>query len=183
MLKRSGHTKIPVASLPKGYYYSLFKEGDEKEWAVIETSVGEFENESKALSYFQLSYLPYSEKVKKRTIFVVAEHGEKIATFTAWHIEVEGKIYPAIHWVACKPNYQGLGIGKSLISYGVSLMKSLDGDKDMYIPTQTWSHKAIRLYQWVGFNILEDHKKYGKYTNQGIEGLDTIKELIKKTNK
>ncbi|MBN2852376.1 MAG: GNAT family N-acetyltransferase [Clostridia bacterium] len=178
IMKRDQGTAIKKADLPEGFQFVFFTSGDEKDWAAIETSVLEFEDEKKALEYFSKSYLPHIEDLEKRTVFVENSYGEKIATFTAWHSEIEGKSYPFVHWVACKPEYQGRGIGKALIAYGVSLMIHLDGVVNMYIPTQTWSHRAIRLYQWAGFRILLDQKKYGNFDNQGEDGYEVIRDLL-----
>lgn len=178
ILKREKGTKAPIYELPKGYKFVFFKKGDEESWAKIETSVNEFSEIKKALKYFKKKYLPYIDKLRRRTIFVENEFGEKVATFTAWWNYLEKKRYPSMHWVACKPKYQGLGIGKALIAYGTCQMIELEGDCTMYIPTQTWSHRAINIYIWAGFHIVMDDKQYGSIKNQAIKGYEIIKDLI-----
>lgn len=178
ILKRRSETKVPLALLPKGFSFVNFKKGDEDDWAAIETSVLEFTSVSEAKEYFVNKYMKYIDKLNKRSIFVQNKDGQKIATFTCWNEILNNKKVPFIHWVACHPNYQGMGIGKALISYGTKKMVELDGDVDMYIPTQTWSHKAISLYQWVGFSIMKNNKKYGKYKNQAIKGFKIINNLL-----
>lgn len=178
ILKRESGTHVPDYPLPEGYRFEFFKSGDEEAWAKIETSVLEFENEEKALEYFRSKYIPLIDELKKRTLFVVNEHDEKIATITAWYDMIDGVRHPFMHWVACKPEYQGRGIGKALISRGTSLMCLLEGDVDMYIPTQTWSHRAIRIYRWAGFELIMDTKQYGNCINQAEDGYMIIKDLI-----
>jgi ribosomal protein S18 acetylase RimI-like enzyme len=83
-----------------------------------------------------------------------------------------------MHWVAVKPSYQGLGLGKAIIAKGVRLMVELEGDCVMYIPTQTWSHKAIKLYRWAGFELEMDEPEAGGVMNQTRRAYSLIKHLI-----
>ncbi len=183
ILKRKSGTKVPFASLPEGFSFINFKKGDEDDWAIIETSVFEFTSVSEAKEYFVNKYIKDINKLDKRSIFVQNSEGKKVATFTCWHELLNNKQVPFMHWVACHPKYQGKGIGKALISYGTKKMIELDGDVDMYIPTQTWSHKAISLYICVGFFILKNNKKYGKHKNQAIKGFQVINNLLYKGEK
>jgi hypothetical protein len=51
-MKRRKGVKIPMPVQPPGYAFYLHNKGDEQDWAVIETSVGEFPNADKELLYF-----------------------------------------------------------------------------------------------------------------------------------
>ncbi|MDZ5253891.1 GNAT family N-acetyltransferase [Clostridium sp. LIBA-8841] len=178
VLKREKGTKLKSASLPEGFKFVKFKKGDEKAWAEIETSVLEFENVNVAKEYFENKYIPYSSEIERRILFIENENGEKIATFTAWWRYTGERRHPFMEWVAVKPDYQGKGLGKALISEGVKLMVAIEGDCDMYIPTQTWSHKAIKLYRWAGFAFETEEKFPGGIENRTLEGIEVIKGLI-----
>ena len=156
MLRKKG-SAIPVYDLPGVYKFSLYKPGDEISWANIETSVLEFDSEPQALEYFQNNFLPYLSEPEKRCLFIETDSGEKIATSTAAHC-CPKHCYPFIHWVAVKPEYQGLGLGKALISKITRMMLDLDGDMDFYLHTQTWSHKAVKIYEKFGYEIIKDKK-------------------------
>jgi len=164
-------------SLPKEFKFSHFKSGDEKSWAKIETSVLEFNDELDALIYFQKEYLPFFSELERRCIFIENDKGDKIATATAWFAYSGIRRDPWLHWVAVHPRYQGLGLGKALISNILQLMKDIEGDRDFYLHTQTWSHVAIRLYLQMGF-LITDEKNLSKYANdkypQNIELLRSI---------
>ena len=178
VLKREKETELKSASLPEGFNFVKFKKGDEKSWAEIETSVLEFENVESAKEYFENKFLSYLSEIERRTLFIENENGEKIATFTAWWRYTGERRYPFMEWVAVKPGYQGKGLGKAIISEGVKLMVAIEGDCDMYIPTQTWSHKAIKLYRWAGFDFETEEKFPGGIENRTLEGLEVIKDLI-----
>lgn len=179
IMKRNAGAPIPHAELPEGYSFVMFQDGDERAWGEIETSVLEFEQEEDAVQYFQKNYVPYDSEVKRRTIFVRREEdGKKVATFTAWWNYTGKRRFPFIHWVAVKPHFQGIGLGKAIIAHGVKLMVDIEGDCAMYIPTQTWSYKAIKLYRWAGFELEMDEPAPGGMTNQTKQALSFIKHLI-----
>lgn len=178
ILKREPGAAVPDVELPSGYTLVLYQPGDELAWAEIETSVLEFMDTEAALTYFQKEFAPHAEELRRRMLFVRDETGNKVATFTAWWNFTDGSRHPYMHWVAVKPEVQGLGIGKALVAQGVQHMVELEGDVAMYLSTQTWSHKAIRLYRWAGFDFVEDEIQHGGAKHQTREGIEVIRTLI-----
>ncbi len=83
-----------------------------------------------------------------------------------------------MRWVSVKSHYQGLGLGKAIIAEGVRRMVEIEGDCVMYIPTQTWSHKTIKLYRWAGFALELSEPAPGGYENQTARAIPLIKHLI-----
>ena len=166
MLRKKG-APAPVYDLPDGYKFALYKPGDEKSWAEIEMSVLEFDNPKDALKYFGKEFKPYNAELEKRCIFIENSKGEKIATATAWWCCPE-KCVPRLHWVAVKPEYQGLGLGKAIVSKVTQMMLELDGDTDFFLSTQTWSHRAVKIYEKFGYFIASE-KKICKYKNENAE--------------
>lgn len=145
--------------LPDGFKFTFFEEGNESDWAEIESSVGEFDSQEKALEYFEGRYLPYIEELKRRCIFIENPEGEKIATFTAWWEILNKKRKPWVSWVAVKPGYQGKELGKAIVSRGMNLFLQLEGDVDIYLKTQTWSYKAVNIYRLQGFRMMNLKKE------------------------
>ncbi|WP_274648744.1 GNAT family N-acetyltransferase [Paenibacillus humicola] len=178
ILKRETGAPIPQAALPKGYSIVTFQTGDEEAWGEIETSVLEFDEKDAAADYFTKNYIPYENEVKRRTLFIQADSGEKIATFTAWWNYTGIRRHPFVHWVAVKPQYQGRGLGKAIIAAGVRHMIEIEGDSVMYIPTSTWSHKAIRLYRWAGFEFELHEPAPGGFENQTKQAINLIKDRM-----
>lgn len=151
---RSIELPIPKYSLPESYSLSFYQEGDQFAWAEIETAVGEFDETEDALEYFNRTFTPYPEELKKRMLFISTDSGQKIGTATAWWKETtNGTRYPLVHWVAIKPEYQGKGLSKPLTSRVLKLLQSLENNSPIILHTQTWSHVAIRLYKKLGFEI------------------------------
>lgn len=165
IMKRPSGAPLPDFKLPEGYSFVRFKKGDELAWAEIEASVGEFDSVREALLNFQVIYLPSLKELERRLIFVVSPDGEKVATYTNWW-NYSGELrIPSVHWVAVKPNFQGLGLGKAIIFQGIHMSLAIEGDRDVYLHTQTWSYKAIALYIQAGFEILKKGT-FGTYKNE-----------------
>ena len=168
LMKREKGSPIKEYLLPNGFNYMLFRAGDEKEWAEIETSVGEFDRAVDALVYFQRDYLPYKNELERRCIFIENDKGRKVATLTIWWCYTELRRDPWIHWVAVCPEYQGLGLGKAIVFEGMKRLMEIEGDRDVYLHTQTWSYKAINIYKKAGFKITNE-KGLAGYENSEYE--------------
>ncbi|MCL2527976.1 MAG: GNAT family N-acetyltransferase [Defluviitaleaceae bacterium] len=167
MCRKKGNP-IPEFPLPDGFKFVFFQPGDEKAWAKIETSVSEFDSEQEALAYFKEEFAPGAHELRRRCVFIENEKGEKIATSTAWWNYTGTRRDPWLHWVAVMPQYQGLGLGKSISAKATQLLAEIEGDNDFYLKTQTWSHRAIKIYEKIGYCIT-DEKYLGKYVNEDYE--------------
>ncbi len=178
LMHRPKDSPIPCFPLPGGYTYREFKKGDEFDWAAIETSVGEFQEEDDALSYFQRNYLPYLSELKRRTIFIADEKGNNIGTSTGWWAYTGKRRDPWIHWVAVKPGHQGLGLGKAIVAESLRRLVEIEGDRDVYLHTQTWSYKAIGIYLKCGF-LISREEGLGGYKNEYREAADLLGDVLK----
>lgn len=176
-MKREAGTPIPEFKLPSGYAFTFYEPGCEKDWARIETSVLEFDCEMDALLYFQKDFLPYGPELPLRCMFIQTDAGERVATASAWWAYTGRRRDPMVHWVAVKPAYQGLGLGKALIAEVLRLILEIEGDRVVYLHTQTWSHKAVRLYERVGFHITDEPNIQGHANNRSAEATALLPRL------
>ena len=173
LMCRPAGTPIPQYALPEGYSFSMFAPGDEKEWAEIEASVLEFPRGVDALVRFL--YAP--QEVARRCLFIQNPAGEKIATATIWW-EYSGKRRdPWVSYVAVKPDYQGLGLSKALLSRLLELSAEIEGDRKVYLHTQTWSHRAVKLYEKFGFYITKEPNLFKYANNQYEEATALLAEI------
>ncbi len=155
LMYRPKYAELRQIPLPDGFRFSFFKAGDEKAWAQIEASVLEFDDEIDALLYFQREFLPYLPELMRRCMFVETADGEKVATCTAWWDYTLTRRDPWLYWFAVKPQYQGKGLGKALAAEIIRLMLEIEGDRDLFLHTQTWSHKAVKIYESLGYQIID----------------------------
>jgi ribosomal protein S18 acetylase RimI-like enzyme len=178
IMKRRKGTVIPKVILPESFIFSFYSEGDERSWADIMTSVGEFDSYDEAYEYYIKEYTPHKDELKRRSLFIATKDGDKIGTLTNWWNYTNGRRDPSIHWVGVKNEFQGLGLGKALIYEGMRLMIELEGDRDYYLHTQTWSYKAINIYIKAGYDFVKD-EAFGDYTNDYDMALESMKDRIK----
>lgn len=178
IMTRDGSLPVPPPVLPEGYSFAAFAEGDEAHWADIEASVGEFDEVDEARRYFEQEYLPHLEQVRARTLFVRSPEGEYAGTVTAWWNESGPRRVASLHWLAVKPGFQGLGLGKALIRQCLLTLAQLEGDRQVYLHTQTWSCAAIGLYLQAGF-IIEPSASFGQYRNDYEQAMPLIRDRLR----
>ena len=159
-MHRKAGAPIAHFPLPEGYKYVLYSKGDEYNWARIETAVLEFEDAFTALMRFNREYMSLPEELSRRCLFIENSDGEKVGTTVPWWRYVENERRPWLHWVAVDPEYQGIGLGKAIISRTIELMIELEGDVDFYLRTQTWSYKAVSIYRANGFEPTDEKALY-----------------------
>lgn len=176
-MKRDKNSSIIPYNLPKGFSYTYFKEGDEKAWAEIELSVGEFQTLEEGIALITKEIEQDKERLNNRIIFIENEKGEKVATGTAWREidEEKGKVSRA-HWIATRADYQGKGLGSAIFYKTLTTALEKEGESDVYLSTQTWSHVAIRMYIKQGFYITGE-RVFGKDNNDYPKNEEMLKEL------
>lgn len=144
----------PLSQLPEGYSYHMYKDGDEIAWAELETSVEEFETFEDALTYFNRVFMPFQDTLHERMCFIVNEEGKFVSTASAWFKEDDKRRYALLHWVSTAPDEQGKGLASAIVKYALSKFKTLEPEeKEIFLHTQTWSYKAVGLYNKLGFYI------------------------------
>ena len=152
---------IPEPKLPEGYAFDFYHDGDEEHWARLESSVLEFPSPEKALAYFNREYRdPFRRYLYRRCVFVKDPNGRPVATTTAWFAESSLGHRGWLQWIATDPEHQGLGLGRAVIARALRCFPEVEPGSDIYLHTQTWSHKAIFLYHQLGFEFFTiDHVK------------------------
>lgn len=162
MIRPKGLALPSASARSDGYFMRLYRPGDEKHWARIETSVGEFDAEEKALAYFAREFAPQPELLADRMCFVCAPDGLPVATCTAWEKDKR----PLLHWVATHPDHQRKGLARLAV---LSALHRFDAGSEVLLHTQTWSHAAVRLYHALGFCLAEDQD-----TEKALDVLKTV---------
>ena len=87
---RDNLENIPQFDLPEGYSIRKFREGDEIEWAKIETAAEEFKTVEDALKRFDKEFGSNIEEMKHRCLFIENEDWEAIGTTSAWFGDLDG---------------------------------------------------------------------------------------------
>lgn len=158
-LVKTDTQNYPKYSLPQGYTYSFYKDGDEVEWAKLEVELGQFDSVEKGVEHFKKDFLS-DENLKpyNRTLFVIDPEGNYVATASLWNFNFLGKLEQNIHWVAVSDRCVGKGIAKALISRLLDLYNELGYKDFIFLYTGTWYYPAINIYKKFGFNFYEGER-------------------------
>lgn len=158
---------LPEVTLPPGYTLDFYKAGDDLSWARLEALVLEFPSEEKALDYFRKNYSePFTPQLKQRCVFVRNSSGRAVSTATAWFMSSSLGNRGWLQWISTDPAHQGKGLARAVITRALQLFPEYEPGSDIYLHTQTWSHKAIYLYHKLGFEAFDiDHVKV-KWDNE-----------------
>ena len=154
-MKADDLSGIPEYKLPPNYGWRYFQPGDERIWAEIEMSAGEFTCVENGIEKFHF-YYPDETLLTNRMIFLT-DGGKPFATATAWFSDddpSEGRL----HWVSVDQEHQGKGLSKPLVSIAMHRMREL-GFSSAYLTTQTASWVAIKVYRKFGFHALVRSEK------------------------
>ncbi len=142
---------LPEYELPRGYYFRMFKRGEARIWAQVQTRAGSFTGIRKAFGQFNKEFRDRQDEFEQRCVFLVHdESGEVIGTTTAWlDPDFHGRDHGRIHWVAIVPEFQGRGLAKPMICEAMRLLRQWH--VRACLGTQTTRLKAIRIYLDFGF--------------------------------
>ncbi|MBQ7338032.1 MAG: GNAT family N-acetyltransferase [Clostridia bacterium] len=142
----------PRVSLPAGYSFAYYREGDAQKWAEIECDVGQFKTLAEGVDCFTREFLnDYPLDARDHTLFVIAPDGEYVATASLWCWEFIGKPCYRAHWLAVKDNHAGRGIAQALLARVLALYNERYHDGCLYLLTSTQNYPAISIYHKFGF--------------------------------
>lgn len=189
IMKYDDTSKVKEFTLPQGFHYEFFKEGNELDWVNIHIESGEFTSIEEGLEYFHTFYDSFIDELNKRCIFIVDDNtNEKVGTATISLLEKEELGCNAtVDWVAIKKSYQGKHLGRPLISKFINIAYKL-GHKELLLHTQTTTWLAAKLYLDFGFvpvnieekegwNILKTLTNHKKLNNFAIVSKEDVYDL------
>jgi len=171
-MRREPGIPVKSESLPDGYRFVFYADGDETDWARLEAAVLEFDSEFQALMFFKEKFVPQKDELYKRCIFIEDNNGKKVATANAWWSNVRGLRRPWLHWVATDPEYQGMGLGKAVVARVTQLLVELYPNSPLFLKTQTWSYKAVNIYMSQGYFPTDEKALY-------VDRKDNCKKAVK----
>ena len=152
LMRCDEYRQTPI-SLPDGFRFRGYKEGDEHVWAGLEIEIEDFDTYDNAVAYFKRKYLSNPEELKKRLICVEDKDGTPAGMVIAWFDRSGESTISTVHWLVTSPKFQGLGIGRSLVQKLLQTFHELDA-YPVYLHTQPWSYAAIKIYSSLGFKML-----------------------------
>lgn len=148
--------------------------GDENYWAEIEYKIGDFSSVEEAKEYFVQNY--NSDELAEKCFFAETRDGKVVGTCIAWYDNKDNDTVSSLHWLAVLPEYQQKGIGRALAISVMNYYKQNDL-LPVYLHTQPWSYKAIKLYCLLGFNIQQEDT-FSNYKNECKEAKEILMNYL-----
>lgn len=165
------------ADLPEDYCIEKYSVGMEKTWTAIQKAAGEFASDSdeEVQSYFLNRF--NNEKLMNRCLFLKDIQTKKyVGTCIAWEEEYNGKTIPVLHWLAVADEYADKGFARIIITQIMKLFR-IEERYPIYLHTQPWSYKAIKLYNDFGFNICKKDT-FGDAKNEYDLAMPVLKQIM-----
>ena len=162
--------------LADGISLRRYLPGDEYAWARMECAVGDFNSEEEALGYFEQRYLHDKEELARRMTLAIDADGRAVGSCMAWYNDDAQNPCAVFHWLVVDPAYQGRGIARALCTETLNLFAKLN-ESPVYLHTQPWSYKAVRLYDSVGFKMVKG-KTPLRCENQYEQAMATLDMLL-----
>lgn len=176
IIMRNDDPQFTQATLPEGFYFDTYRDGDDEAWARMEHYAGDFKTYEIALGYFRSAYLPLMEELKKRFVIVRNKDGEGVCSCIAWKTFRNDKRAAALQWLVTAEGYEGLGLARAVAFETVNRYCQL-GESPIWLHTQPWSYKAIWLYYQAGFRITANDR-FQTFNNRFAEAMPVLETLI-----
>lgn len=161
-----------TSTLPSGFHVRNCKREELDIWKAMP-----FDDSVLAARYYNFMTKYYNDVYSvnedlffKKCLFVCNLDDMPVATCFAW------KSYQkitTIHWFKVLKKYEGLGIGRALLS--IVMQDLFPEDFPVFIHTHPSSNRAVKLYSDFGFCLLSD-SKIGDRNNDLIKSLPILKK-------
>lgn len=160
----------------------FYKTGMEVVWVQVQKSAGEFAEESdeQVKVFFMQKYGCKPAELEKRCIFLKDIcTGKYIGTCMAWFEAKRDKVVPVLHWLAVTDDYSGRSYARMLITQVMLLFDKYAPMESIYLHTQPWSYRAIKLYNDFGF-CMSRNDVYGTAVNEYEEAMQILERCMSK---
>ena len=187
IMYKTDTAEYPRYELPEGYTFSMYKQGDEEDWAKLEVSVGQFDTVEKGVDSFRHEFMENQNlPLEQRILFVRDPAGKAVATGALWNGEYLGKEEQRLHWIATDESCKGKGIAKAIVTRLLDLYNALGFKDFIYLITESWCYSAVNIYQKFGFKayvgknpVTEFDMTDEEFEKQNELGLRLVSEKIK----
>lgn len=187
IMEKTDTRAYPRHALPAGYTFAKYEPGFEAQWAALHFEVGQTDSLEEAEGIFQNDFAG-REALMGRMLFVLDQNNELAGTGCLWDGNHFGRTLQRLHFIAVSPPHQGRGIAKAIVSRLLDIYNGLGLGDYIYLTSQTWSWRALKLYMGFGFrpykgekpvnwrsvNLTSGHFEPWDYAEKNAEAWDMI---------
>lgn len=159
--------RTALSDLPDAYHVRTCRRDELDLWKAMPFDSPEAAAEQRGMmtQYFEEVYAPRESAFFQRCLFVCDKDDAPVATCFGW--KSYGRV-STVHWFKVLKAYEGLGIGRALLS--IVMQSFAAADYPVFLHTQPGSFRAIKLYSDFGFALVTD-PVIGHRHNEWVEGL------------
>lgn len=145
---RSSLDDIPITPFPEGYSIRPMRPGEGAVWLDVQRDAEPFFGIADDLFVREFGRDPRA--TQWRSFLVTNERGSAVGTVSAWYSrDNRGQDHGLIHWIAIRPAYQGLGLGKAALAFALQTLA--EHHTRCCLGTQSRRLVAIKMYLDYGF--------------------------------
>lgn len=115
-------------SLPHGYRFTSFREGDENNWAYIQYKSGSLKDYQQAVRVIFKESKILKNEINKRCLFLENEVGERIGTFIIVPKNGKENSLEEIKYLAVNSKYKDKGLENVLVSKAYQVVNDIGGE-------------------------------------------------------
>ena len=139
-------TSTPLYTLPDPYTLRLYQAGDAAHWTDIHIEADKYSNITPML--FAQQFGDDEQMLAERQFYLLDGDKRPIGTATAWPGQADE--WGMVHWVAIRPEAQGKGLAKGLLTAICQKFLAL-GLQKAHLGTANVRIAALNLYLHFGF--------------------------------
>lgn len=147
-LWRRNLANLPDYPLPPEYRLRLIAPGEVSSWVEVQQAAEPYLTMSE--EWFWQEFGTPKGLAWERCFLLEESAGPVVGTITAWSDDqLDGRERGRVHWLAIRPEWQGRGLAKPMVSAALQLLSR--HHDSAYLITQAERTVAIRLYEAMGF--------------------------------
>jgi GNAT superfamily N-acetyltransferase len=156
MMVRPTMQNLPHYPVPTPFALRWYQPGDGQHWTDIHLEADLYSDITPEL--FQREFGTDEAELGQRQAYLLNPDGLPIGTASAWYADGKwGENVGMVHWVAMRPQWQGQGLAKPLLS-AICTKLSQFGYERTILQTSTARIPAVNLYLHFGFQPLLRHE-------------------------
>ncbi|MGI6239195.1 MAG: GNAT family N-acetyltransferase [Christensenellales bacterium] len=163
--------KAAMRGAPKGITIRALRPGEYGAWCDLQCGTSAAARAA-VDGFYQTVYAPEGDLFYERCLVAEDGAGEIMGSCMIWTAYAR---FPTLHWLKVRPDCEGRGIGRALISRAMAGVAA--GDYPVYLHTHPGCLRAIKLYADFGFGFITDDV-VGRRKNELSESLPFLRARL-----
>ncbi|WP_102026252.1 GNAT family N-acetyltransferase [Salirhabdus sp. Marseille-P4669] len=152
---------VPTYQLPKDFHIKPLQIGDEEKWCTVRNeSFATLKGSETPITTKMVRKMMMEKDFIKNAALILYDHNRPVGVIKGSHDEYEGKPIMDIGPVAIIPEYQGKGLGRTILRMILQIAKE-KGYKQTILSVNAENEHAKSLYIQEGFKQVEAVACYG----------------------